>query len=162
MLSKACEVTSEYVANIHRVLHILKELHEISSKKTLHFLVFEAGVLCTIILSPQCDEGVLSQHKAGLRMTCEDLQFFPSDKEVTMVINAASSATNIIIQGCLQAWAEANRQRLRNDRLGEPRVAAVVHLYTFYRLHKAVDVSSPTNSGMGSRKMSAATKRLLT
>ncbi|KAI6788666.1 hypothetical protein KC353_g1292 [Hortaea werneckii] len=58
-----------------------------------------------------------------------------------MVMNTASSATNIILIGCLQAWAEANRQRLLHDRLGEPLISAVVHLYTFYRLQEAVSVS---------------------
>ena len=107
------------------------------------FLVFEAGVLCTIILSPQHDEGLLSQHQVRLRMTCKDLQSLSSDGEVTMLMNAASSATNIITIGCLQAWAEANRQRLLLDRLGEPLISAVVHLYTFYRLQGAVRVSLP-------------------
>ena len=60
-----------------------------------------------------------------------------------MLMNAASSATNIITIGCLQAWAEANRQRLLLDRLGEPLSSAVVHLYTFYRLQEAVSVSLP-------------------
>lgn len=60
-----------------------------------------------------------------------------------MLMNAASSATNIITIGCLQAWAEANRQRLLLDRLGEPLISAVVHLYTFYRLQEAVSVSLP-------------------
>ena len=60
-----------------------------------------------------------------------------------MLMNAASSATNIITIGCLQAWAEANRQRLLLDRLGEPLISAVVHLYTFYRLQGAVRVSLP-------------------
>ena len=60
-----------------------------------------------------------------------------------MLMNAASSATNIITIGCLQAWAEANRQRLLLDRLGEPLISAVVHLYTFYRPQGAVRVSLP-------------------
>ena len=137
----ARQVPNGYVPDIHRVLLILKKLDEKPSKENLRFLVFEAGILCTIILSPQHDEELLSQHKAGLRKRCEDLQSLSSDETVTMVMNTASSATNIILIGCLQAWAEANRQRLLHDRLGEPLVAAVAHLYNFYRLHKAFDVS---------------------
>jgi len=141
VLLNARQVPNGYVPDIHRVLLILKKLDEKPSKENLRFLVFEAGILCTIILSPQHDEELLSQHKAGLRKRCEDLQSLSSDETVTMVMNTASSATNIILIGCLQAWAEANRQRLLHDRLGEPLISAVVHLYTFYRLQEAVSVS---------------------
>lgn len=138
----AVGVPKGYIPILNRIMLVVGELHRTPRSKDLPCHIFAGSLMTMIVLQTRRCEADICKHRDALETICRQLRVLSPDEMVENVSRVAASAKDIITLGCLQAWGEANMELLLRDRLGEPLIATVPHLYVHQRALGNVD-SSP-------------------